>query len=134
MKTTFGQREIATFKALRKALDVNISKEEKLTEQINTLTAQRDSIREAIASYEQPTIEQTGKKLSELIIKTQTTTPAGLKQTKYVINPEVLEEVKVEGKAPVYNIKQTIETENSNETVTTENTVSSDENILPETL
>lgn len=126
MKTSFGQREIASFKSLRKALDLNISKEEKLTEQINNLTAQRDTVRESISSYEQPTVEQTGKRLSELIIKTQTTTPAGLKQTKYVINPEVLEEVKVEGKAPVYKFKETVAETPS----TTENT----EETLPETL
>lgn len=127
MKTSFGQREIASFKALRKALDVNISKEEKLTEQINNLTAQRDAVRESISSYEQPTVEQTGKRLSELIIKTQTTTPAGLKQTKYVINPEVLEEIKVEGKAPVYKLKEIAAETN---TVENENT----EEKLPETL
>ena len=126
MKTSFGQREIASFKSLRKALDLNISKEEKLTEQINNLTAQRDTVRESISSYEQPTVEQTGRRLSELIIKTQTTTPAGLKQTKYVINPEVLEEVKVEGKAPVYKLKETVAETPS----TTENT----EETLPETL
>ncbi|MBO6232838.1 MAG: hypothetical protein J6N78_02065 [Clostridia bacterium] len=126
MKTSFGQREIASFKSLRKALDLNISKEEKLTEQINNLTAQRDTVRESISSYEQPTVEQTGRRLSELIIKTQTTTPAGLKQTKYVINPEVLEEVKVEGKAPVYKFKETVAETPS----TTENT----EETLPETL
>ena len=126
MKTSFGQRESASFKSLRKALDLNISKEEKLTEQINNLTAQRDTVRESISSYEQPTVEQTGRRLSELIIKTQTTTPAGLKQTKYVINPEVLEEVKVEGKAPVYKFKETVAETPS----TTENT----EETLPETL
>lgn len=126
MKTSFGQREIASFKALRKALDVNISKEEKLTEQINNLTAQRDAVRESISSYEQPTVEQTGKRLSELIIKTQTTTPAGLKQTKYVINPEVLEEIKVEGKAPVYKLKEIV--------VGTNNPIENENTALPETL
>lgn len=133
MKKVFSQREIASFKAFRKSLDYSYSKieeinkkqedlekereekyqeskakiDEKINAKLEILNNEKKRFIATVESNEQNLKDETGFGLSELIIKVQTTSPAGLKKNNYVINPDIIVEVKEDKKAPYYIVKPT---------------------------